>query len=81
MSSKVYDILKWIALVFLDAFGLLYQTFAEIWALPYGDEVLKTCVALSVFLGTCLGISNVNYKKNLNEDPEQKTVEGGDTVG
>lgn len=62
MSNKVYDILKWIALVALDAIGLFYQTVAAIWHLPYGDEVLATCVAISVCLGTLLQISNAKYK-------------------
>ena len=64
MSNKVYDILKWIALIALDAVGLLYKTIAAIWHLPLGDEVLATCTALSVFLGTVIGVSSASYKKN-----------------
>ena len=62
MSNKVYDILKWVALVALDAVGLFYQTISAIWNLPYGDEVLATCVAVSVCLGTLLQISSSKYK-------------------
>ena len=62
MSNKVCDILKWVALVALDAIGLFYQTLSAIWNLPYGDEVLATCVAVSVCLGTLLQISSSKYK-------------------
>lgn len=62
MSNKLYDILKWVALVALDAVGLFYQTISAIWNLPYGDEVLATCVAVSVCLGTLLQISSSKYK-------------------
>ena len=62
MSNKVYDALKWVALVALDAIGLFYQTLSAIWNLPYGDEVLATCVAVSVCLGTLLQISSSKYK-------------------
>ena len=62
MSNKVYDFLKWVALVALDAIGLFYQTLSAIWNLPYGDEVLATCVAVSVCLGTLLQISSSKYK-------------------
>ena len=62
MSNKVYDILKWVALVALDAIGLFYQTLSAIWNLTYGDEVLATCVAVSVCLGTLLQISSSKYK-------------------
>lgn len=64
MSNKAYDILKWIALVALDAVGLFYSTIAAIWGLPYGDQVLETCVALSVLLGALVGVSSAQYKKN-----------------
>ena len=63
MSNKVYDVLKWIALVALDAMGLFYSTMAGIWGLPYGDQVLETCVALSVLLGTLVGVSSVQHSK------------------
>lgn len=62
MSNKLYDIFKWFALVALDAVGLLYQTISGIWKLPFGDEVLGTCVAISVCLGTLLQISSAKYK-------------------
>ena len=62
MSNIVYDVLKWVALVALDAIGLFYQTLSAIWNLPYGDEVLATCVAVSVCLGTLLQISSSKYK-------------------
>lgn len=63
MSNKVYDILKWVALVALDAVGYFYQEIANVWALPFGDEVLKTCVALSILLGTLIGVSSAKYNK------------------
>jgi hypothetical protein len=65
LSNKVYDVLKWIALIALDALGLLYKTLAAIWGWPYGDEVLATCTALSLCLGTLLGISTAKYNKTL----------------
>lgn len=63
ISNKVYDVLKWIALVALDAVGVFYNTIATIWALPLGDEVLATCAAMSLFLGALIGISSANYNK------------------
>ena len=67
LSNKAYDVLKWVALVALDAVGYFYQEFASIWSLPYGNEVLKTCVALSILLGTLIGVSSVKYKKDNEE--------------
>lgn len=62
-NDKIYDVLKYISLVFLDAFGLLYSGLSEVWGLPFGDEVMKTCTLLSVFIGALIGISSHNYNK------------------
>lgn len=68
LSNKVYDVLKWIALIALDAVGLFYKTVAIIWNLPLGEEVMNTCVALSVLIGTLIGVSSANYKKKNTEE-------------
>lgn len=68
MSNKVYDILKWVALVALDALALLYQTIALIWNLPFAEQIPATIIAVSVCLGTFLGISSAKYNKT--EDNE-----------
>jgi hypothetical protein len=63
MSNKVYDVLKWIAMVVLPAIGTLYFALAGIWGFPYGEQIVGTIVAVETFLGTVLQISNVQYKK------------------
>ena len=67
MSNKVYDVLKWVSLIALDAVGLFYKTISEIWGMPLGDEVLATCTALSVFIGALIGISSAQYNKKKAE--------------
>lgn len=70
MSNKVFDVLKWIAIIFLPAISFFYSTIAGIWGLPYGDEISKTIFALETLLGALLGISTINYnsKKAMNEE-------------
>lgn len=63
MSNKMYDILKWIALIALDAVGVFYKALSAIWGLPFGDEVLATCSAMSLLLGTLIGVSSAQYNK------------------
>lgn len=67
MSNKLYDVLKWIALIALDAIGVFYKAVSTIWGFPYGDEVLATCTALSVLLGTLVGVSSAQYNKKKAE--------------
>lgn len=63
LNNKMYDILKWIALLFLPALGTLYFSLAGIWNLPYGEQIVGTITAIDTFLGVILGISTVKYNK------------------
>lgn len=64
MSNKMYDILKYIALIVLPACGALYFGLAQIWGLPHGEQVVGTITTLDTFLGALLGISTARYNKN-----------------
>lgn len=67
MSNKTYDILKWIAQLFLPALGTLYFALAGIWGFPFGEEIVGTITAVDTFLGVILGISTNVYKKKEGE--------------
>ena len=67
LNDKVYDILKWLALVFFNAVGILYKTLAGIWNWPYGEEVMATCAGIALFLGALIGVSTAEYYKELNK--------------
>ena len=67
MNNKVYDILKWIAQIVLPALGALYFALAQIWGLPFGEEIVGTITAIDCFLGAILGISTVQYKKKIEQ--------------
>lgn len=76
LSNKAYDVLKWVAMIALDAMGVCYKTLAAIWGWPFGDEVLATCAAISLCIGTLLGISTAQYNK---QQPPDKTTNDGDS--
>lgn len=63
MSNKTYDVLKWIAMYLLPAVGTLYFALADIWNLPYGEQIVGTITAVDAFLGVILGISSAQYNK------------------
>ena len=63
MTNKIYDVLKYIALIVLPAIGTLYFAVAGIWGLPYGEQIVGTITALDTFLGVILGISKASYNK------------------
>ena len=63
LSNKVYDVLKYIALIVLPAIGTLYATLGNVWSFPYVNEISATILAVDTFLGALLGISSINYNK------------------
>lgn len=63
MSNKVYDILKWIALVVLPALASLYIGLGQFWNIPYPEQISGTIMLIDAFLGTILGISSIQYAK------------------
>ena len=67
-DDKTYDILKWIAMIFLPALGALYFGLASIWGLPYGEQIVGTITVIDTFLGALLSISSSNYKKQTDFD-------------
>jgi hypothetical protein len=66
-DSKVYDILKWVALVGLPALTALWLTLANIWGFPYAEAIGATMAAITTFLGAILGISSIQYQKKIKE--------------
>ena len=40
LTDKQYDILKWIAMIVLPAIGAFYFTLANIWGLPYAEQIV-----------------------------------------
>ena len=65
MSSKVYDVLKFITVIVLPATGALYFGLSEIWGLPYGEQIVGTITAIDTFLGAVLMIDSAKYNKNV----------------
>ncbi len=63
LPDKVYDVLKWIALIALPACATLYAALAKIWGMPYELEIPATIMAVDTFIGVLLGVSTINYNK------------------
>ena len=61
ISNKTYDVLKFICTILLPALGTLYFALAQIWGLPYGEEIVGTIAAITTFIGVCIGISSYKY--------------------
>jgi hypothetical protein len=61
ITGKLYNYLKFLALVVLPALGTLYVALAALWGLPSAQAVSGTILAVDTFLGALLQISSSNY--------------------
>lgn len=67
IPNNVFDILKWIAILFLPALVILVRTVFAIWQIPYGEQISATIGAFQIFLGAILGVSSIQYKKEADK--------------
>lgn len=62
MTDKVYNILKYCALIAIPAIGTFYTTIASLWGWSYITEVSGTILAFDTLLGAFIGISSARYQ-------------------
>lgn len=65
MSNELYDVLKYLCQVVIPAIATLYFALANIWGLPYGEQIVGTLTAIDAFMGVCLKISSDQYKSEV----------------
>lgn len=68
IPNKLYDILKWVALICLPATAVLYGVLANTWKLPYGEEIVMTINAVATFIGVLIGVSTIGHNKAIETD-------------
>lgn len=72
MNDKVYNILKYVALIVLPALGTFYSVLAGIWGLPYGEQITGTILAVDTLLGALIGVSSSSYNKKIQKANTEK---------
>ena len=63
MSNKLYDYLKWSAIILVPALATLVGTIGTAVEWEQTNLAVLIITALGTFLGTLLGVSNVKYNK------------------
>lgn len=61
LHNRVYDVMKWLALIALPALGVLYSALAAVWGWPIAAEVSETVNAVTACLGVLIGVSTASY--------------------
>ena len=68
LPDQVYDVLKWLVVIVLPAFGALWAGLSQIWNLPYPSEIPATVTVVCTFLGAILCISTAQYNKDKQDE-------------
>lgn len=72
LPNKVYDALKWIAIIFMPAAIVLWTELGNVWGWPYVTEIAATLAAIEAFMGATLGVSTATYNKQRNDKGGQQ---------
>lgn len=57
LPDKVYQTLKWAALVLLPALAVFTNTVGPVVGLPHVDAIVTTLNALGLLIAACIGVS------------------------
>lgn len=68
MKNKHYDILKWVAIIVIPALAVLVGQVGNAFNWEFTKVIVEVINAIALFLGTILGVSNYNYKKEQNNE-------------
>lgn len=71
-NNKVYDMLKWVAIILLPALSKLIESTFNLWGIPYGAQISSQIIYVQVFLGAILCVSNIQYKNKLQFEDKEK---------
>ncbi len=76
LNDKVYDLLKYLGMIGLPAVAVAYQSLAQVWSLPYSEQIPSTILIIVTLLNTCLQISSTNYYKEQKDNNAVETING-----
>lgn len=67
LKDKTYDILKWVALVAIDAICTCFAVIAQAWGMDMAivSPIVVTLTAIGTLLGALVGVSTAQYNKDL----------------
>ena len=74
MSNKVYDVLKWISMVVIQAFVTMLGTILSVLKVANTNVILIIIGAVATCLGSILKKSNTDYMKKEENKSEDENV-------
>ena len=69
LDGKWYEVLKWVCIIVVPAFNLLLTQLGETWGFD-PIKFTKTISEIALFVGTIIGVSTANYRRDQNNTEE-----------
>lgn len=63
LPDKLYNVLKWLCLIFAPALITLLTTIFTLYGIPNVEIVTGTIAAIATFIGALIGVSSKAYNK------------------
>lgn len=70
MPDKVYNVLKWVALLVCPALASLVSHVGNAWEYAYADRIAITIVEVGLFIGGCIGASQLSAMGKADRNQE-----------
>ncbi|MEQ6137977.1 phage holin [Bifidobacterium breve] len=67
LPDRVYDVLKWVALIVLPAMATLVQALGPVWGWTWADPAATTINAVALTIGVVIGASALKAKASKAE--------------
>lgn len=83
LSDSIYNVFKWVGLIFCPALAVLLATVLPVWGIDAGlvKALVITINALGVFIGALIGVSQVTIaKENADEEFLEEEAQDEDPV-
>ena len=82
LPDKVYEVLKWLAILALPAVADFVKFLFPTWGLPYGDPIAETIRQVALLIGILIGVSTVQYNKQVAMDIQKigDEINGSDDI-
>ena len=70
LNNKVYDVFKWLGLIFCPALAVLLATVLPVWGVDAGlvKALVITINAIGVFIGALIGVSQATIAREGAEE-------------
>lgn len=74
-TDRTYKLVRRLVEYVMPAFGTLYFTLSQIWGLPYGEEVVGTVAAFTLFLAAVVGLGRRSYEASDEARSKEMVIE------